>query len=120
MNKQSQPEDEIEVDIRSVLSSLASNRFWPFAEGVYLLDEIKPWAAAAYTFIVICLDTKNAIDDYDTAVVRCDQQFSTTFCTMARNMLTTFPRYIFTHKGFSVEVQSKGVEIVSGSEYSFC
>lgn len=101
MNNQDQPENEIEVDIRSILSSLESNRFWPFVEGVYLLDELKPWAAAAYAFIAICLDNKSAVESYDGYVAECDRQFSTPFRQIASNLLTKFPIHVFKQKGSS-------------------
>jgi len=101
MSNQDQPEDEAVKDIRSMLSSLEGNRFWPFTEGVYLLDKLKPWAAAAYAFIVIILDDKGAMERYDACVGQCDHQVSRQFRQIASNHLTMFPIHIFKQKGSS-------------------
>ena len=84
MSDQGQPEHEVGKDIQSILGSLEKSRFWPLAEGVYLLDELRPWAAAAYTFIVIIPDDKAAMEKYDAVVYECDQQVSRQFRQIER------------------------------------
>jgi len=99
MSDQDQPKNEVRKDIRSILSSLEDNRFWPFTEGVYLLDELKLWAAAAYAFIVTILDDKSAMEQYDACVGQCDHQVSTQFRQIAINRLIRFPIHVFKQKG---------------------
>jgi len=101
MSDEEQSENEARKDIRSILSSLENNRFWPFAEGVYLLDDLKPWAAAVYSFITIILDNEAALEHYDACVDQCDQQVSGQFRQIASNLLTRFPLYAFKYKGSS-------------------
>jgi len=100
MSNQDQTENEAKKDIPSILSSLEDNRFWPFTEGVYLLDELKPWAAAAYAFIVIILGDKGAMEKYDACVAQCDHQVSGQFRQIASNLLTSFPLHVF-KRGYS-------------------
>ena len=100
MSNQDQTENEAKKDIPSILSSLEDNRFWPFTEGVYLLDELKPWAAAAYAFIVIILGDKGAMEKYDACVAQCDHQVSGQFRQIASNILTSFPLHVF-KRGYS-------------------
>lgn len=85
------PENEAIEDIRSILRSLKDNRFWPFKEGVYLIDEIKPGAAAAYVFIAILMDNEAAMDNYDEAVAACDERIARQFRKLTGNLLKNHP-----------------------------
>jgi hypothetical protein len=98
MSISEQPDSDNLKDLQSILGSLESNWYWPFTEGVYLLDELKPWAAAAYTFIVICLTDNRAVDSYDRCVAACEGQFSYPFRQIAKNLLTSFPIHVFKQK----------------------
>ena len=92
----SEQRDKVTIDsIDSILGSLESNRFWPFTEGVYVLDELIPCVAATYAFIVICLDNKNATKSYMVSVDQCNQLFSAPFRRIASNLLIEFPVYLF-------------------------
>ena len=98
------------IDIQSILSSVEHNRFWPFAEGVYVLDELKPWAAAAYTFIVMMLEDKAARDKYNAAVFECDERLSKQFRNIVNNLLTKYPLYGPKKKGLSDKALTSAIK----------
>ncbi len=84
---------------QSLVRGVERNPYWPFPEGVYVDDQLQPWAAAGYTLIAICLDNPSASDDFEKCLADYDECLACHLRELLWDFLKSLPPPAILQKG---------------------